>query len=142
MEPDRISWQEYFSQLARLVAKRSPCHRLHVGCVLVKENHIISTGYNGFLPGAEHKSIVVDGHELATVHAEMNAVVDCARRGVSVDGAVAYITHYPCVNCFKALVAAGVNKILYLEDYRNNEVVGKLQEGCGVEVLKIDSPFS
>ncbi len=133
----RISWQEYFSELARLVSKRSPCHRLHVGCVLVKHNHIISTGYNGFLPGAAHESIVMDGHEQATVHAEMNAVADCARRGVSVDGATAYITHYPCINCFKALVAAGVKEVFYLEDYKNNAIVEKLRESCGVVLEKL-----
>lgn len=134
---DRISWQEYFSELAKLVSKRSPCHRLHVGCVLVKENHIVSTGYNGFLPGAAHESIIADNHEQATVHAEMNAVADCARRGVSVEGATAYITHYPCINCFKALVAAGVKRIFYLEDYKNNEIVEKLRMSCGVELNKL-----
>jgi dCMP deaminase len=61
--PVRISWIGYFKELAQLVSKRSPCERLQVGCVLVKDNRIISTGYNGFLPGAEHISIVVDNHE-------------------------------------------------------------------------------
>jgi dCMP deaminase len=131
----RISWVEYFSELARLVSKRSPCHRLHVGCVIVKDKHIVSTGYNGFLPGAEHKSIVLDGHEQATVHAEQNCIADCARRGVSMDGADVYITHYPCINCFKGLVASGVKGIYYLEDYRNSPVVEELATNSSV-VLK------
>ena len=134
----RISWTEYFSELAKLVSKRSPCERLHVGCVLVKENRIISTGYNGFLPGAEHTSIVLDGHEQATVHAEQNAISDCAKRGVCTEGAQAYITHYPCVNCFKVLVAAGVKEIYYLDDYRNSPVVAELNSSGIVCLKKIE----
>lgn len=134
---DRISWEKYFSELAWLVSKRSPCHRLHVGCVLVKDNHIISTGYNGFLPGAAHESIVVDGHEQATVHAEQNCIADCARRGVSTEGSIAWVTHFPCVGCFKSLVAAGVKEINYLEDYRNSEIVYKLREYSSVIITKV-----
>ena len=96
---DKISWDEYFMSTALLVSCRSACNRLHVGCVLVKDNRIISAGYNGFLPGAPHESIVVNNHEIATVHAEQNAITDCANRGVSVKDAKAYITHYPCINC-------------------------------------------
>ena len=80
---DRLSWDEYFSEISEVTAKRSSCDRLKVGCVLVKDNRIISQGYNGFLPGCVHKSIVRDGHEQATVHAEQNAIADCAKRGVS-----------------------------------------------------------
>ena len=134
---ERISWTEYFSDLAKLVSKRSPCHRLHVGCVLVKEKHIIATGYNGFLPSCDHISIVQDGHEQATVHAEQNCISDCARRGVSVEGAEAYITHFPCISCYKSLVAAGVKKIYYLNDYRNSDVVLSLSKMTSVELLKI-----
>ena len=134
---ERISWTEYFSQLACLVSKRSPCERLHVGCVLVRENRVISTGYNGFLPGAVHESIVLDGHEQATIHAEQNAVADCARRGAAVDGASAYITHFPCINCFKMLAAAGVKEIFYLDDYKNSEIVGKLAADSGIALVKL-----
>lgn len=134
---DRITWEKYFSELAVLVSKRSPCHRLHVGCVLVKDNHIISTGYNGFLPGAAHESIVIDGHEQATVHAEQNCIADCAKRGVSVDGAVAWITHFPCIGCFKSLVAAGVKEIYYLNDYRNSEIVARLSGELKIKLEKV-----
>jgi dCMP deaminase len=135
---ERISWIQYFSELTRLVSKRSPCKRLQVGCVIVKDKHIVSTGYNGFLPGAEHTSIVVDGHEQATVHAEQNCVADCARRGVSMDGADVYITHYPCIGCFKSLVAAGVKRIYYLEDYRNSPIVEQLANTIYVTLEKIN----
>ena len=134
----RISWVQYFSELARLVAKRSPCHRLHVGCVVVKDKHIVSTGYNGFLPGANHVSMVVDGHEQATVHAEQNCIADCAKRGVSMEGSHVYITHYPCVNCFKGLIASGVKGIYYLDDYRNSPIVEELAKNIQVMMKKIE----
>ena len=134
---ERLSWQDYFSELTRLVSKRSPCHRLQVGCILVKENRIIATGYNGFLPGAEHRSVVVDNHEQATVHAEQNCIIDCAKRGVAVEGATAYITHYPCIHCFKILVAAGILEIYYLQDYKNDPIVEQLNEGLHIFIQKI-----
>ncbi len=133
----RISWTEYFSALSQLASQRSPCHRLRVGCVLVRENHIISTGYNGFLPGGQHRSLMLHGHEQATVHAEMNCIADCARRGVSTESAEAYITHYPCPSCFKGLVAAGVRTIYYLEDYNNSPVVAELMKDLRVKVVQL-----
>ena len=96
---ERLSWDDYFAKIVKVTSERSPCERLQVGCILVKNNRIISQGYNGFLPGFPHKSMMRDGHEQATVHAEQNAITDCAKRGVSCDGATAYITHYPCVIC-------------------------------------------
>ena len=88
----RITWEELFMCNALLFSKRSPCNRLHVGCVLVKDNHVISSGYNGFLPGRAHGSYIRDGHEQNTVHAEANCIADCAKRGISVNECVAYIT--------------------------------------------------
>lgn len=134
----RPSWSEYFAQIAQVTATRSPCHRLHVGCVLVRENRIVSQGYNGFLPGCEHESIVRDGHEQATVHAEQNAVADCARRGVSCEGCTAYITHYPCIICTRLLLAAGVKEIRYIEEYRVDPLVAHFSERLGVSVTKIE----
>jgi dCMP deaminase len=119
----RPSWLEYFAEICTVTAKRSPCHRLQVGCLLVKDNRIISQGYNGFLPGAEHKSIIRDNHEQATVHAEQNAIIDCAKRGVSCNGSTAYITHYPCIICCRILLAAGINHIIYINEYKNDPLV-------------------
>ena len=102
---DRLSCDEFFLEMACLSSKRSPCDRLKVGCVLVKDNRMISQGYNGFLPGCPHKSIVRDNHEQATVHAEQNAISDCAKRGVSCNGATVYVTHYPCIICTRILLA-------------------------------------
>ena len=133
----RPSWDEYFKELVVITSKRSSCKRLHVGCILVKNNRIISQGYNGFLPGMEHKSIVRDNHEQATIHAEQNAITDCARRGVSCDECTAYITHYPCINCCKMLLAAGIKIIKYINDYKNDELNTYFLKQCGVKIIKL-----
>ena len=86
----RPNWDEYFKEISLVTSKRSSCTRLNVGCVLVKDNRIISQGYNGFLPGQPHESIVRDNHEQATVHAEQNSICDCAKRGVSCEGATSH----------------------------------------------------
>ena len=126
---------------AMLLASRSSCERLHVGCVIVSGgqncNRIIAAGYNGFLPGAPHRSRVRDGHEQATVHAEQNAIADAARRGVILDGASIYVTHFPCINCAKVLTAAGIREIVYHYDYRNDELVADLLAESGVSLAQL-----
>ena len=134
---DRPSWEEYFKNIVKITATRSPCKRLQVGCLLVKDNRIISLGYNGFLPGCPHKSIVKDNHEQATVHAEQNAVGDCAKRGVSCNESTAYITHFPCIHCFKVLSTSGIQQIRYINDYKNDENVSLLSEVSNVKITKI-----
>ena len=133
----RPSWDEYFKKITLVTAERSPCERLKVGCVLVKNNRIISQGYNGFLPGCPHKSIVRNNHEQATVHAEQNAIADCAKRGVNCYDSIAYITHYPCIICMRILLAAGIKDIKYINDYHNDELVNIFSEQCNVKVNKI-----
>ena len=115
----RPSWDEYFQNIVLCTAQRSSCHRLQVGCILVKDNRIISQGYNGSLAGHPHESVIVDNHEMATIHAEQNAIIDCAKRGVSCQGANAYITHFPCIHCLKMLVQSGIQTIYYIHDYKN-----------------------
>ena len=132
---ERISWNDYFMKAATLASVRSPCERLKVGCVLVKNNRLISMGYNGFLAGTDHRSIVRWGHEQATIHAEINAITDAAKRGVSIDDTIAYITHYPCINCFKALASSGVKKIYYQVDYKNDPILEDL--GYGISLIKV-----
>ena len=133
----RISWDEYFSKIVMTTSERSPCERLQVGCLLVNENRIVSQGYNGFLPGCPHESIVRDNHEQATLHAEQNALMDCAKRGVSCNGCPAYITHYPCIICTRLLLAGGIKKIKYVNDYKNDDLVKKFTEQCNVCVEKL-----
>ena len=132
----RPTWDEYFMQIANATSTRSPCDRLNVGCVLVRDNRIISQGYNGFLPGCPHMSIVRDNHEQATIHAEQNAIADCAKRGVSCVGTTAYITHYPCVICMRILCASGISRIVYKEDYKNDELVQRFAEMMDMTIEK------
>lgn len=133
----RPTWDEYFKEIVQVTAKRSPCERLQVGCLLVHENRIISQGYNGFLPGCQHTSIVRDNHEQATVHAEQNAIADCAKRGVSCSNACAYITHYPCIICMRILLASGIKEIKYIYDYHNDELVNIFADQMSVKISKI-----
>jgi dCMP deaminase len=133
----RPTWDEYFKEITQVTATRSPCERLHVGCVLVSDNRIISQGYNGFLSGCDHYSIIRDGHEQATVHAEQNAVTDCAKRGVSSLGCTAYITHYPCIICCRIMLAAGIKCIKYIHDYKNDELVEQFCRQMDVSIYKI-----
>jgi len=134
----RPTWDEYFKEIVQVTAKRSACERLQVGCILVRDNRIVAQGYNGFLPGCQHESIVRDGHEQATVHAEQNAVADCARRGTSCEGCTAYITHYPCVICCRILLAAGIRCIKYIHDYKNDILIDYFIDNMvGCSIMKI-----
>ena len=139
--PRRPSWDEYFMATAVLIATRSNCDRLHVGCVLVaggeRKNRLVAAGYNGFLPGTPHVSRMRAGHEQATVHAEQNAVADAARRGSSVGGCIAYVTHFPCINCAKVLAASGIAEIRYRANYKNDPLVERLMSDAGVKLLKL-----
>lgn len=137
----RPGWDSYFMAAATLVSTRSACERLHVGCIIVSAgkhpNRIIAAGYNGFLPGAPHDSRVRDGHEQATVHAEQNAVADAAKRGIPLEGATAYVTHFPCINCAKILASSGIASIKFRHDYKNDPVALELLTQAGVSVEKL-----
>jgi|TARA_Y100000996_G_C22539499_1_gene649482 dCMP deaminase len=138
MSTERLSWDEYFSEIVKVASKRSPCERLQVGCLLVNDNRIISQGYNGFLPGCPHKSIIRDNHEQATLHAEQNALIDCSKRGISCKGSTAYITHYPCIICCRLLLAAEIKEIKYINDYKNDDLVKQFSDQCNVPIKKLN----
>jgi dCMP deaminase len=91
--------------------------------VIVKDRYVLSTGYNGSLPGASHCEdvgcLVVDNHCVRTNHAEMNAISQAARHGVSLDGSTAYVTNMPCTTCAKALVAAGIRRVVVFSEYHD-----------------------
>ena len=137
MSCERPTWNEYFKTICVMTSTRSACKKLHVGCLLVKNNRIISQGYNGYLPGCSHKQVKRDGHEVATVHAEQNAITDCAKRGVSCDESTAFITHYPCLNCLKLLIASGINKIYYINDYHNDILVPQFAKESNITISQI-----
>lgn len=122
MRPD---WDSYFIQIANAVASRSTCDRAHVGCVLVREKRILSTGFNGSPAGLDHCDeaghLMIEGHCVRTIHAEVNAIVQAALHGVSTKGAICYVTHFPCIHCTKTLINAGITRIVYQNGYRIDE---------------------
>lgn len=117
----RPSWDEYFMELAQVVAKRSTCNRRSVGSVLVRDKRILTTGYNGSPPGQPHCSdegcLMVEGHCVRAIHAEQNAIIQGALHGIDLRGATCYVTSSPCVHCSKMLIAAGVERIVFLDTY-------------------------
>ena len=131
---DPVPWHDYFMSIAFLASMRSPCTRLRVGSVIVRDHRIIAMGYNGFIAGAPHISRVRDSHEQAIIHSEINAVSDCARRGASLQDAAIYVTHYPCINCFRSLAACGIKHIHYYHDYNNDPLVPTLAEDAGITI--------
>lgn len=133
----RLEWDEYFMSIALLASCRSPCQRLNVGSVIVKNNRLISMGYNGYIPGAPHISRVQDNHEQSIIHSEINAITDCAKRGVSLEGSKIYITHFPCPNCFKSIAACGIKEVIYLEDYNNNPIVEELAKDADIILQRL-----
>lgn len=123
---DRPSWNEYFMSVCYLISKRSSCGRLQVGCVITCDNRIVATGYNGHIPGAPHDSVIRDGHEQMTIHAESNAISDAAKRGISLNKCTAYVTHIPCITCAKVLIASGIKHIIFAEHYKDDSLVSVL----------------
>jgi dCMP deaminase len=129
-----MPWDDYFMSIAFLASMRSPCARLRVGSVVVKDHRIIAMGYNGYIAGAPHISRLRDNHEQAIIHSEINAVSDCARRGASLQDAAIYVTHYPCINCFRSLAACGIKRIHYYSDYNNDPLVSTLAQDAGIVI--------
>lgn len=134
----RPEWNEYFMTVAYILSKRSSCDRLHVGCVIVNDNRIVTTGYNGHIRGSPHTSVIIDGHEQMTIHAETNAIADAASRGIPLKGSIAYVTHFPCINCAKNLISAGIIEIIFSEDYKNNELCHTLYNLAGIKINKFN----
>ena len=135
----RPSWDEYFKQITYLVSTRSSCEKLNVGCLFVKDNRIIAQGYNGYIAGCEHKMVIRDNHNIGTIHAEQNAITDCAKRGVSSDKCIAYISHYPCFNCMKLMVSCGICEIKYIDDYKNDPLVNDLANEAKIQIKKLEN---
>lgn len=137
----RSSWDEYFMQIAEIVKTRSTCLRRQVGAVIVKDNHIITTGYNGAPSGLEHcidlggchreKLNIPSGerHELCrALHAEQNAIIQAANIGVSTKDATIYVTLQPCVICAKMIINAGIKKIVFKGKYPDELSLNMLNE--------------
>jgi dCMP deaminase len=133
----RLSWDRYYMNIAIETSKRSTCDRLSVGCVIVKNNRIISTGYNGSVSGFDH--CIESGHLfnkegrcIRTVHAEQNAILFA---GENLSGATCYVTHYPCEHCSKLLAQAGISRLVYGKEYMNEHSMYFLKN---IDVCKIE----
>ncbi|WEG14917.1 ComE operon protein 2 [Pullulanibacillus sp. KACC 23026] len=132
---------------SHLLANRSTCARLAVGATIVRDNRIIAGGYNGSIAGGVHcideGCYVVDGHCIRTIHAEMNALLQCAKFGVPTQNAEIYVTHFPCLQCCKAIIQAGIKKVYYASDYKNHPYAIELFNSAEVETIKVpyDSIF-
>ena len=138
----RIDWDQYFMVQAALLASRSTCKRLSVGAVLVRDKRIIAGGYNGAVSGDDHcideGCYLRDEHCVRTIHAEMNAILQCARFGMSTDGASLYVTDFPCLQCTKSLLQAGIKEINYIRNYHNDDYAMKLIKLKNVRLRQIN----
>lgn len=126
--PKRPSWDSYFMRIAEIVSERSTCDKLHVGAVIVKDRNILATGFNGSISGDDHccdVGCLINAEKkcVRTVHAEINAIAQAAKHGVSIDGSTMYVTTLPCWTCFKVLINAGIKKIVYGKTYSHSEDV-------------------
>ncbi len=142
----RPSLDEYFMEIAKVVAKRSTCLRQKVGAVIVKDKRILTTGYNGAPTGMKHcldigclreqlKIPSGERHELCrAVHAEQNAIIQAAYHGVSIKDATLYTTHQPCIMCAKMIINAGIKKVVYGKKYADERGLEFLKE-AGIEVV-------
>nr|WP_027725725.1 ComE operon protein 2 [Tuberibacillus calidus] len=137
----RLSWDQYFMAQSHLLANRSTCTRLSVGATIVRDRRIIAGGYNGSTSGGVHcideGCYMIEGHCARTIHAEMNALLQCAKFGVPTQGAEIYVTHFPCLPCTKALIQAGIKKIYYANDYHNHPYALELLEDAEVETVHV-----
>ncbi len=147
----RPTWDEYFMRIATEVAGRSTCLRRKVGAVLVREKRILTTGYNGAPKGVAHcaeagclreKLGVPSGERPALcrgLHGEMNALVQAAVHGVSVEGATLYCTNRPCSLCTKMLINSGIKRVVIREGYPD-ELAAELLEEAGIPVERVGGP--
>ena len=135
---ERVSWDQYFMNIAREVSTRSTCDRKHVGAVIVRDKMILATGYNGSIRGLPHCDDVghdmEDGHCVRTVHAEANAICQAAKNGARIDGSGIYVTASPCWSCFRLIGNAGINRIVFGEFYRDQRIF-ETSQALGIELI-------
>lgn len=146
---ERISWDEYFMQMATLAGSRSTCLSRQVGSVIVKDKHIISTGYNGAASGVKHcselggcirraKPNYKSGAYLEICpasHSEQNAIAFAARHGISTLGATIYVNTFPCKDCMNSIINSGIKKIVFEGEY-DAELSKNIVEQAGIEVVQ------
>lgn len=139
-KPVRKDWDSYFMELATVAATRATCDRKHVGAVLARDHTVLSTGYNGSIRGLPHCDeighLMEDGHCVATVHAEANAIIQAAKNGTRIDGATCYTTASPCWPCFKLIANSGIVRIVFGEFYRDHRIFEYATQ-LGIELVDL-----
>jgi dCMP deaminase len=150
---NRPTLDEYFMEIAGVVAKRSTCLRNRIGAVIVRDKRILATGYNGAPRDLAHcldigcirqQQNIESGtrHELCrAVHAEQNAIIQSALHGVSIENATLYCTHQPCILCAKMIINSKIARVVYLNPYPDDEAI-KFFKTAGVDVVISNSPES
>jgi len=141
----RPGWDAYFMAIATVVATRSNCSRRHVGAVIVRDRHILSTGYNGTphgvkncfeggCPRCAHTTKSGDHlEECLCVHAEQNAICQAALHGHAIDGATVYVTLTPCLTCAKLIINSGIREVVYAGNYAFDDKVIDIFKQAGVK---------
>jgi dCMP deaminase len=146
---ERPSWDQYFMLITRQVADRSTCNRAQVGAVIVRDKNILATGYNGSPAGLPHCMEVgcliyesrtpsgeIEENCFRTIHAEINAIAQAAKNGSSIRDADIYITHTPCIHCFKVLINTGIKRVLYEKPYKL-ATLDELRRYCDVGLIQV-----
>ncbi len=146
---DRLSWDDYFMDITRLVSKRSTCLRRYVGAVIVRDKRILATGYNGAPRGLAHceetgclreKLGIPSGQkqELCRgLHAEQNAIIQAAVSGVSIENSQIYSVTQPCIICAKMIINSGIKRVVYQDSYPD-ELAEQMFSEAGVELIKVE----
>jgi len=147
---DRPSWENYFMDIAILVARRSTCLRRKVGAVIIKDKRILTTGYNGAPTGMHHctergclreqlKIPSGERHELCHgTHAEQNAIIQAAYHGISIKDATLFCTNFPCSICAKMIINAGIKTIYYLSEYED-AMSEEMLKTAGITIIHLDT---
>jgi len=148
LQSKQPTYDEYFREFAFVASKRSPCQLLQTGCVIVKDNRMINQAHNTYLTDEFSNKMMDELHDHFTaslleeflVHAEQNALSDCARRGISCENATIYCTHMPCIHCIRSIIASGIKSIKYHISYNGNTIVPYMCELSSVTLECLDQP--
>lgn len=138
----RQNWNDYFMSIAEQVATRATCSRRQVGCVIVKNKNILTTGYNGSPPRQEHcidvGCYIHQGHCIRTIHAETNAINQAAKNGIALEDAILYCTSKPCWKCLQNIITAGIKTVYYKDDYPiNNQLYEETIQKQKIKLINI-----
>lgn len=145
----RLGWNEYFMSVAHLISRRATCSRAHIGAVIVRENNILSTGYNGAPSGlphcnesncliyqSKHPDGTIEENCVNTIHAEINAIAQAAKHGVSIRDSDIYITASPCIHCLKVLINVGIKTIYFDKPYKIGHI-DELLKRSGIRLVQV-----